>query len=396
MSETTQAATEQADGVPEPLAEAAPTDTTSVLASPKEPTPAPAPPPSVEPIFYLRGLLAITAGLLLVALLVVGLKFGEFIFKPLLIACFLGYVLAPVQHWFQRQGLPRWPTAVIMLLTVLTLLVGLGYLESQGLYYLDEAQLARYEAQFDRAGQRLLGQVGLSKYAEDFHVRKLVFSSQELTTQLRSAFVSLVGTFFNFVMVSVMVFLYLVFLWLEWSDLPGRVDQAFGQERGAVIREVAGQINVTISRYLGVLTLLCLSQGIVATATLGLLGTDFFVLWGVLIFLLCYIPYFGPFISISLAVLFTFMQYPHQPWRGVVALVVLASVNQLCDNFLNPRLNGRGLGASPLLMLLALSFWGALWGVVGLILAVPLTVTVKIILARIDATRPVAILMSDR
>jgi len=195
-------------------------------------------------------------------------------------------------------------------------------------------------------------------------------------------------------MASVVVVLYMIFLWLEGSDLPGRVERAFGADRAATIRDVTLQINETVSRYIGVLTLLCGAQAVVAAVTLGLLGTDFFVLWAVLIFLLCFIPYFGPFISISLPVLVTFMQFPDDPWRGIVALVVLVTVNQFCDNFLNPRMNGHRLGVSPLLILVSLSFWGWLWGVVGLILAVPMTVLIKIVLERIEATRPIAILMS--
>ena len=395
MSETTQAP-RQGDGIPAGMDEASPTETTSVLATPSESRPTSIEPPSVEPGFYLRGLMAGTAGLLLVVLLIHLLDRCSFILKPLLVACFLSYALAPVDRWFQRQGLPRGPTAILMLLMTLTLIVGLGYMAYSGLNALDVKRLGAYEEQFDATGQRLLGAVGMERFAENFHVRKVLFSDQGLNIELREALGSVSGTFFSFLTASVIVVLYMIFLWLEWTDLPGRFDQAFGTEKGAAMREVAGQINDTISRYLGVITLLCLTQGIVATTTLGLLGTDFFVLWGLLIFLLCYIPYFGPFISISLPVLLTFAQYPHEPWRGIIALVVLVVVNQTCDNFLNPRLNGQRLGVSPLLMLVALSFWGWLWGVVGLILAVPLTVSLKILLERIPATRPIAILMSDR
>jgi predicted PurR-regulated permease PerM len=136
--------------------------------------------------------------------------------------------------------------------------------------------------------------------------------------------------------------------------------------------------------------------GCVAIVVLGLLRVDLFVLWGLLIFLFCYIPYLGPFVSIGTPILLTFVQYPDQPWRGFVALVVLVTVNQITDNVINPRLTGHRLGISPLLVLLALAFWGSLWGIVGMILAVPLTVTVKIILERIDGTRPIVVLMSDR
>jgi predicted PurR-regulated permease PerM len=391
MSETTK----QVNGIPAPLADAEPAEAASVLASPAEPTPAPVEPPSVEPSFYFRGLTAVTSVVLLVVLLIYLLDRCAFLLKPLLIACLLSFLISPLERWFARQGLPRWPAALLLLVTSLTLMVGLGALAYSGLNALDVDRLGEYERQLDRQGQRLLARAGFEEQAEEFRVRQLLFSEQGLNIRLRDTLASLTGTFFSFVTTSVIVALYLIFLWLERADLPRRIDAALGPDRGAAIREVASQINHSVSRYLGVLTLLCLSQAVVAAVTLGLLGVDFFALWAVLIFLLCFIPYFGPFVSISLPVLLTFMEYPDQPWRGVVALVVLVSVNQTCDNFLNPRLNGERLGVSPLLILVAITFWGWMWGVVGMILAVPLTVTIKLILERIDATRPIATLMSN-
>jgi predicted PurR-regulated permease PerM len=396
MSDTTTAPDQQANGAPIPgLDNDSPAETTSVLASPAEPRPAVVEPPHREGSVYLRGLINATYALLFVVLAVYLLSHWGFLLKPLLIAGFLGYVLGPIQRWFRRQGLPAGATAVLMLVLMLGLLVGVGYFAYRGVNSLDVKRLGEHEQLLDTGARRVLASLGFHQYARTFQLRELIFSEHGLNAQLGKSLASLTGAFFNFATVSVVVVLYTIFLWLEWSDLPGRIDQAFGPERGAAIRDVVDRINEAITRYLGVLTLLCLMQGVVATATLALLHVDFFLLWGVLLFLLCFIPYFGPFFGISLPVLMTFVQYPHQPWRGIVALVVLVTVNQFTDNFLNPRLNGQRLGVSPLLLLLALSFWGWLWGVVGLLLAVPLTVSLKIILERIEITRPIAVLMSD-
>jgi predicted PurR-regulated permease PerM len=397
MSETTRTPTQEANGTPASgVDNGTAVETTSVLASPTETVPAQVEPPVAPSHAYLRGLTTATYVLLFVVLVVYLLSHWGFLLKPLLIAGFLGYVLGPVERWFRRQGLPGSVAAVFMLVITLSLIVGVGYLAYSGLNSLDVKRLGEYEDQLDQVGRRLLEALGFHQYARTFQVRELIFSEQGLNIRLNSMLASLSGTFFNFITVSVVVVLYTVFLWLEWNDLPGRIDQAFGQERGAAIRDVLAQINEAITRYLGVLTLLCLLQGVIAAATLGLLQVDFALLWGTLLFLLCFIPYFGPFIGVSLPVLVTFMQYPDQPWRGIVALVVLVTVNQVTDNVLNPHLNGHKLGISPLLILLALSFWGWLWGVVGLLLAVPLTVSLKIILERIELTRPIAVLMSDR
>lgn len=368
----------------------------SVVASPAEPVPQQVPPPDVTPGRYLRGLLAATAALLLVVLAVYLLQRFAIILQPLFIACFLLYLLVPIHRWFQRQGLPRSMAALMLLGTLLTLLIGAGYLVYGALYSLSSQQLGVYETRLDTLGAHLLTRLGFEEAAGHFQIRKLLFSEEGLNLPLREALMSASGTFFAFLTGTLVVLLYMVFIWLEWAHLANRLEVALGAERGREVAALVDRINHSISRYLGVLTLLCLMQGCVAMLVLGLLGVDLFLLWGILIFLLCYVPYLGPFVAIGTPILVTFVQYPDEPWRGLVALVVLVSVNQVTDNVINPRVTGHRLGISPLMVLLALSFWGALWGVVGMILAVPLTVTVKLILESIDATRPLAVLMSDR
>jgi predicted PurR-regulated permease PerM len=393
MSQITGTPARQANGAG---ADGNPVESSSVLASPAQAGPVSTEAPALTAPGYLRGLVVLTCVLVCVAILIYLLGRCAFLLEPLLIACLLSYVLAPVQRWFARRGLPRFATAAIMLLATAALVGGLVYLAFTGVHSLSADHLAEYEGRLDQTGRHLLARLGQADQAEHFRVRELLFSGNGLNIQLGDALASFTRPLFDFIALAVIVVLCTVFLWLEWADLPGRIEQAFGPERGARLREVGNQINDTISRYLGVLTLLCLMQATVALVTLGLLRVDFFVLWAVLFFLLCYIPYFGPFFAVSLPVLTAFVQYPDQPWRGIVALVVLAAVNQLSGNVLNPRLNGHKLGVSPLLILLALSFWGWLWGVVGVVLAVPLTVSIKIILERIEATRPIAILMSNR
>ncbi len=121
-------------------------------------------------------------------------------------------------------------------------------------------------------------------------------------------------------------------------------------------------------------------------------GIDFAILWAVLVFLLNFIPYLGGLVAMAPPILLAFID---SPWRGLAVVVLLIAIQLFTGQFLEPKMAGRRLNLSPLLILLALAFWGYLWGPVGMILAVPLTVVCKIILDNIPETRPIGTLMSN-
>ena len=98
--------------------------------------------------------------------------------------------------------------------------------------------------------------------------------------------------------------------------------------------------------------------------------------------------------AVSLPILPSFLQYAEEPWKPLLIALLLLLIQRVVDNFIEPRLTGHKLGLSPLIVLLSLVFWGWLWGVVGMILAVPLTVICKIILENIRETKPLATLIS--
>jgi predicted PurR-regulated permease PerM len=122
-------------------------------------------------------------------------------------------------------------------------------------------------------------------------------------------------------------------------------------------------------------------------------GVEFAVMWGVLNFLFNFIPYLGSNVAVSLPIVLSCLQYAEEPWKPLLITLLLLLVQRVVDNFIEPRLTGQKLGLSPLIVLLALAFWGWLWGVVGMIQAVPLTVIGKIILENIRETRLLATLI---
>lgn len=332
-----------------------------------------------------------TLVLLFVVLIIYLLDRLSSILQPLAIACFILYALLPVKNWLQRRGLPNWMAYVLILTTVLGGLLALGTFAYDNLYQLNPENLSRYEESIDRQLNRALQAAGLG--TEPVRVRELIPGIE--TTNFASAVGRASGTFFSFLTAAAIVGVYLFFLLLEMAGFPKRVREAFGSEEANGTLEVADQINEAVGSYLSVLTFVSLLQGGLSTVVLGALGIDFFLLWGLLIALLNLIPYLG-LVGVAMPVLFAFLLHPDEPWRGLTALGLLVTIQLVVDNVITPRLTGHKLGVSPLLVLLALAFWGWLWGPVGLVLAVPLTVSLKIVLEQVPATRPIAVLMRDR
>ena len=129
-------------------------------------------------------------------------------------------------------------------------------------------------------------------------------------------------------------------------------------------------------------------------AILWAFGVSFPGMWGVLAFVGNFIPYVGSLVAFVLPVLLAFLEL-EPAWRPLAVLALLVLVQFVTNNFVEPRLTAHAVDLSPLVVLVALAFWGLCWGVVGMVLAVPLTVMLKIVWENIALTRPLARLMAE-
>jgi predicted PurR-regulated permease PerM len=201
------------------------------------------------------------------------------------------------------------------------------------------------------------------------------------------------GTIFDLVGQVIVVLVYLAFLVAEQTSLAPRIRRSYPTDQAQQIFEIMERINTSISNYIAVKTFVSVLTGVFTTVVLLLFGVDYAVLWGVLAFLFNYIPYVGSIVAILLPSALALVQFGSLGW-AVVILFVLNLVQSVIGYWLEPVLTGRRLDLSPLVIILALAFWGSIWGVVGMILAVPLIVSIKIILENIPATRPLGAILS--
>jgi len=198
-------------------------------------------------------------------------------------------------------------------------------------------------------------------------------------------------------MTFVTVFLYLVFMLIERGRFFRKINLLGQSDRERMaINETISDIGVMVRQYITVKTITNLITAVVSYIIMSLIGIQFAGFWALLIFVLNYIPIFGAVSAITLPVLLALVQPDGGGLRmALIALVSLVGAEQVMSNGIEPRIVGRTLNLSPLVILFSLGVWGSIWGFAGLLLSVPITVTVMIVLSQFQSTRPVAIMLSD-
>ena len=203
----------------------------------------------------------------------------------------------------------------------------------------------------------------------------------------------LLSMFANFAAEAMIVGLYMIFLLEEGARFPAQVRAAFPPRRSERILEVAHSINGGVVDYLSVKVKVNLLVAVPATLIMMGFGLEGAVLWGVLTFFGRFVPYLGSIVTCAVPVALGALQF-ESPTKSITFAIALIAVHVLIEYVVEPVMTGKAVGLSPLVVMLALSFWGLTWGIVGMCLAVPLMVIFKIALEHLPATRPVARMIS--
>lgn len=312
------------------------------------------------------------------------LKDFAVVLKPLCVAVFLAYLVIPAHLWLVRRGINRPLAAISLIAIVIGIFVGLGLL----LYANTETLLVKwpsYEQKWKIMTESTLGVLPQS-FRDSLNLQ--FTDTRNISLELRT----FLGSFFSFFSALVVVIVYLIFLLAERSSLPDRLQRAFGEQRTEEISNVLASISRAITQYISLKAFVSFLGGVGTALILTIFGVDFALTWGTLAFMLNFIPYLGSIVATILPVLLAFVQLDSL-WEPILIFILLTAMQQLLGTFIEPRMQGTKLGVSPLLIILSLAFWGVVWGVIGMLLAVPLLMVTKIVFENIPATRPVADLM---
>ena len=305
------------------------------------------------------------------------------IFLPLVLALLLSFVFSPVVSFLTRRKVPR----LLGVLAVLGIFLASGFLIGVVVYTSTQSLLREFPVYQRRLTALVQGLI------ERFDLPEFLFAELNVNRAIGGLVLSVSGNFMAFAGGLMVVLVFLFFLLMETPFVHLKMMQAFQGHTTRKIVIIFAHINAQIGRYLNVKLLVSAMTATVVFIAFSIIGVDFPVIWAILTFLFNFIPSIGSIMITFFSGLFAVVQFVPE-WNSIIATVTAMSVTQLViGNIIDPKLLGDSLNLSPVVILLSLLVWGWLWGVMGMFLAVPLTVAIKISLESVPGMEPFGILM---
>ena len=303
---------------------------------------------------------------------------------PILLSLFISIVCTQPILWLNRKKVPFTLAVFLVLIGILVIFLVIGGLIGESLA--DFAKDApKYEERLKTIFQNImvqLNQMGIEINSEQ--LMQILDPGKILNFSA-----NMVGQLGGIMSNSFLIMLITIFILLEINGfvLKTRVIEL---KHGNSLKYL-NKIGESIRNYLSIKTIVSLLTGVLITIYLYIIGVDYAILWGVIAFMLNYIPNIGSIIAAVPTMLLALVQlgFGGMLWTGVGYLVV----NMVVGNIVEPKVMGKGLGLSTLVVFLSLIFWGFIFGSVGMFLSVPLTMTIKIILESHKDTSWMAVLL---
>ncbi len=349
-------------------------------------------------------LLNFTAALILVVLVFYLLQVGQALLLPLVIAITLWYLINTLAHTFGRvagAGI-KLPRPLCLAAAILTFLLVIWSLITFFSARVDEVRevLPTYQTNLTIRLENL--QASLGGWLEMLPFMDMSAVEERGITQIIIDRIDLPGygeslalSFGNIVGSSVLILIYILFLFLEQGYFTQKISALTVKgSQEEEVRQIINQIRNDIRKYISIKMFTSALTGTLSYLFLLSAGVDFPGVWGLIIFLLNFIPTVGSIV----ATIFPAMIALAQSDGYTLLLLVLLGIGtlQICiGNILEPRLMGRSFNLSPIVILLNLVLWGYIWGIPGMFLCVPFLIIITIVLSHFPRTRPIAIMLSS-
>jgi predicted PurR-regulated permease PerM len=321
---------------------------------------------------------------------VLALIFGKSLLFPFLFALLIYFLIRSIRRYIDRNNwvrtkVPSWLKNLISSLFIFTLIGFTGemlILNSQHFVH----SFSNYQSNIDQSLAQLNNSFGvdisqkISENIQKFEISKAI-------NPLLNSITGIMGSL-------MMVLFYLLFLFIEESNFKKKLHLIFSKpEKYDQIKLLLKNIEHSITHYIGLKTLISFISSTICFVVMFAFGIDSPLLWAFVIFILNFIPVIGAFLVALLPSTFAILQFGEIN-LPLILFFTLGTIQTVIGNVIEPKLMGDSLNISPLVALFSLAFWGAIWGILGMVVSVPITVILIILLAHFPKTKSIAIFLS--
>ncbi len=333
-----------------------------------------------------------TSWLISITLTIAALVYGKSIILPFIFALLIWFVVKKLRNLidkvqFIHDYIPKWIKTILASFLIFGMLVVIARvlitnIENLSLSY------EQYVSNLQVVAQRINELFNIDIQEEIINFEQKLDFSQYLQSLLNSLS-DILGNM-------VMIIFYAVFLFVEENLFTQKAKLIFtDKERFHNFSETARKVDKSMSSYISLKSLISLITTVCSYFILLGVGIESPLFWAFLIFIFNFIPSVGPILGTLMPALFSLIQFGEfVPF--LIILFGVGTVAMLVGSFVEPKLMGNTLNISPLVAILSLAIWGSIWGIVGMLLCVPITVAMIIIMSQFEQTRSIAILLSEK
>jgi len=320
------------------------------------------------------------------------LKIASTVILPFTIAVLLAFVMSPLIKAMEKIRCPLYLSILLVVLIIITgmYIFGMVIFSSGRMIIM---YLPKYTNRFNDIYNWLAQILDLPNNQELSFYQNL-WGQEGIRTFVRNFTISSSSIFFRFLSSALLVVLFMVFLLVEASFFREKFMIAFENRIGRIDR-IGNDIMFQITRYLAAKFIISLANGIVLAISLSFAKLEFAVVWGVIQFVLNFIPTLGSIVVGVIVSLFAIIQFWPDPGPVILVISILLGLN-IITSVLDPKIIGDNMLISPLVVLASVAIWGYIWGFAGMVLAVPMTVIIKIVCENIPIMEPISIMIGSK
>ena len=318
------------------------------------------------------------------------LKSTAAVFAPIVFAVMISFMLFPVMQKMEKHHIPR-TLAVIIIMSVLAVAVYFIVVIAQNSFNLFINNYPRYLQQFQEIYYDFTNKL-IEKF--ELQVQPDIFAGTNWPRLVQTYVISFSSSLTKMAGYTLLIFIFMFFLFLEYPYLNEKIKNAFSFREAKKFNIISTRILNLVGRYFFIKLIISFFTGLEVWGVLKLLGVDFALVWGGIAFALNFVPTVGSTVVVILISIQGVVQFYPDVFMPTLVFLLNLGIQQLMGNLIEPRIQGSNLNLSPILILISLAFWAWLWGPLGAILAVPITVMLRVMFSYFDSTKFLSILMS--